>query len=244
MIKRAAQSVAGRTDAVVIGAGHSGLAMSRCLAARSINHVILERGEIANSWRHERWDSLRLLTPNWMSTLPGYDYVGDDPHGYMSMQEVIGFISGYAHASSAPVRTGTTVTSVELYQGCFRIVTDRGEWRCRAVVVASGAFNVLVVPAVSKAVPEKVTQLTPRHYRNPQQLEPGGVLVVGASATGVQLADEIRRARRPLRHCRRRCQGTGCPVATANRFGTRQDAGSECIGKNRRSTRGQTCRCP
>ena len=117
MIKRAAQSVAGRTDVVVIGAGHSGLAMSRCLAARSINHVILERGEIANSWRHERWDSLRLLTPNWLSRLPGYSFCaehgGGDPDGYMSMHETIGFISGYARSTNAPVMTQTQVESVK-----------------------------------------------------------------------------------------------------------------------------------
>ena len=194
MIKRAVRSPSGKIDVVVIGAGHSGLAMSRCLTARSINHIVLERGEVANSWRHERWDSLRLLTPNWMSRLPGYDYVGNEPDGYMSMQDVIGFISGYAEVSSAPVRTGTTVTSVEVHPHGYRVTTDRGEWRCRAVVVASGAFNRPVVPAISKAVPGEIAQLTARHYRNPEQLEPGGVLVVGASATGLQLAEEIQRA--------------------------------------------------
>ena len=197
-IKRAERSSGSEVDVVIIGAGHSGLAMSRCLTARSINHVVLERGEIANSWRHERWDSLRLLTPNWMSKLPGYDYAGDDPHGYMSIQQVIGFISGYAEASLAPVRTGTTVTSVEPHVSGYRVATNRGAWRCRVVVVASGAFNVPVVPAVSKAVPVGITQLTPRQYRNPNQLEPGGVLVVGASATGLQLANEFRRAGHPV----------------------------------------------
>ena len=198
MIRRAVRSGAGNVDVVVIGAGHSGLAMSRCLTARSINHVVLERGEVANTWRRERWDSLRLLTPNWMSRLPGYAYTGDDPDGYMSMQEVIGFISGYAAFSSAPVKTGTTVTSVEPRLDGYRVIADRGEWRCRAVVVASGAFNVPVVPAIGTAVPHDITQLTPRHYRNPKQLQPGGVLVVGSSATGLQLADEIQRAGHPV----------------------------------------------
>ncbi len=185
-------------DVVVIGAGHSGLAMSHCLAARSIDHVVLERGEVANSWRHERWDSLTLLTPNWLSRLPGHSYDGPDPDGYMTMDEVIGFISEYAEHIAAPVRTATTVTGVEAEDGGYRIATDRGAWRCRAVVVASGACNLPAVPAVSRAVPEGMLQLTPHGYRNPRQLAPGGVLVVGASATGLQLADEIQRAGHPV----------------------------------------------
>src|SRR6266511_323619 len=100
-----------RTTTVVIGAGHGGLAMSRCLAERSIDHVVLERREVANSWRTERWDSLRLLTPNWQCRLPGYVYEGDDPDGFMAMSEVVDFVTGYAREISAPVHTGTTVTS-------------------------------------------------------------------------------------------------------------------------------------
>jgi putative flavoprotein involved in K+ transport len=184
----------GTVDVVVIGAGHSGLTISRFLRTRSIGHVILERGEVANSWRRERWDSLRLLTPNWQSSLPGQSYSGDDPDGYMSMSEVVGFIAAYAAAVGAPVRTETTVTSVACLDGGFLVSTDRGSWRCRAVIVASGACNLPAVPAVSEAIPKDILQLTPLHYRNPRQLPPGGVLVVGASATGLQLAGEIERA--------------------------------------------------
>ncbi len=188
------QPDAGAVDVVVIGAGHSGLAASHCLAARSIAHVVLERGEVANSWRRERWDSLRLLTPNWLCTLPGHGYGGDDPDGFMAMDEVIAFIAGYAAAIDAPVRTGTTVESVAATDDGYRVSTDRGSWRCRAVVLASGACNLPSVPAIAEALPDEITQLTPGSYRNPRQLAPGGVLVVGASATGVQLADELRRA--------------------------------------------------
>ena len=95
----------------IVGAGHAGLAMSRCLSQRSIDHVVLERGEVANSWRTERWDSLRLLTPNWQSRLPGLAYDGDDPDGFMTMPEVVDFIERYAAVIDAPVRTGTTVTA-------------------------------------------------------------------------------------------------------------------------------------
>lgn len=181
-------------DVVVIGAGHSGLAMSHCLAARSIDHVVLERGEVANSWRRERWDSLRLLTPNWLSRLPGHAYDGPDPDGYMSMDEVIAFIAGYARHVAAPVLTGTRVTAVDAAGDGYRVVTDHGDWRCRAVVLASGACNLPSVPSLSRAVPGEILQMTPHSYRNPDQLAPGGALIVGASATGLQLADEIHRA--------------------------------------------------
>ena len=106
------------TTTVIIGAGHAGLAMSRCLSDRSIDHVVLERDEVASSWRTERWDSLRLLTPSWLSQLPGYGYRGDDPDGFMTMPEVVDFIAGYAREIAAPVQAGTTVTSVRR--------TDRG----------------------------------------------------------------------------------------------------------------------
>jgi putative flavoprotein involved in K+ transport len=181
-------------DVVVIGAGHSGLAMSHCLTARSIEHVVLERGEIANSWRHERWDSLRLLTPNWLTRLPGCRYSGDNPDGYMSVDEVVGFVTDYATIIDAPVLTGTRVTSITPLDAGYRVRTGNGDWRCRAAVIASGACNLPELPALSKAMPENIAQLTAHEYRNPGQLEPGGVLVVGASSTGLQLADELRRA--------------------------------------------------
>ena len=193
---RRGHPLAGTVDVVVIGAGHAGLAMSRCLSEGSIDHVVLERGEIANSWRHERWDSLRLLTPNWQSRLPGYRYTGTEPDGYMTMPEVVEFIDRYARIIGAPVRSQTTVTSVSLADDGYRVVTDRGEWRCRAVVIASGAHNIPAVPSLSAALPRSLRALAPKDYRNPRQLDGRGVLVVGASATGLQLADEIHRSGR------------------------------------------------
>jgi putative flavoprotein involved in K+ transport len=187
---------ANHTTAVVVGAGHAGLATSRCLSERAIDHVVLERGEVANSWRRERWDSLRLLTPNWQSRLPGFAYDGADPDGYMTMAEVIDFISRYAAASDAPVRTGTDVTSLRQTDDGYHVATTDGEWRCRAVIVASGACNVASVPSLRDGVPASIVSVTALEYRNPAQLPDGGVLVVGASATGVQLADEIQRSGR------------------------------------------------
>jgi putative flavoprotein involved in K+ transport len=166
--------------------------MSRCLSERSIDHVVLERSEVANSWRTERWDSLRLLTPNWQCRLPGHSYDGSDPDGFMTMPEVADFISDYAALIAAPVQSGTPVSSVRRSNGEYRVTTNRGEWRCETVVVATGAFNVPYVPPCSEAVPSSVATLTPREYRNPGQLGEGGVLVVGASATGVQIASEIQ----------------------------------------------------
>jgi putative flavoprotein involved in K+ transport len=183
---------------VVIGGGHAGLAASHFLSDRSIDHVVLERGEVANSWRRERWDSLRLLTPNWQSRLPGLPYEGPDPDGYMTMDDVVGLVERFATSSSAPVRTGVDVTSLRRTDDGYAVSTSRGELRCRTVVIASGACNQPAVPGLSAAVPSPVEQLTPFDYRNPEQLPDGGVLVVGASATGVQLAAEIRRSGRPV----------------------------------------------
>ena len=187
-----------RVTAVVIGAGHAGLAVSRMLTERSIEHVVLERGEVANSWRRERWDSLRLLTPNRQSRLPGHRYDGTEPDGFMTVPEVVEFISRFAAAAAAPVRTRTEVTSVTQVDDGYRILTSNGDFRCRSIVIASGACNVPVVPAVRTAVPSSVECFTPFDYGNPSRLPEGGVLVVGASATGVQLADEIHRSGRPV----------------------------------------------
>jgi putative flavoprotein involved in K+ transport len=176
---------------VIIGAGQSGLAMSRHLTDRSIDHVLLERGEVANSWLTERWDSLRLLTPNWQSRLPSYKYGGDDPDGFMTMPEVVRFLQRFAEVACAPVQTGTHVARVRRFDGGYEIATSQGLWRCRTLVVASGACSIATIPSLSADLPHKVTSLSPLHYRNPDLLPDGGVLVVGASASGIQLAREI-----------------------------------------------------
>ena len=159
---------------------------------------MLERGEVANSWRTERWETLRLLTPNWQSRLPGHTYAGPDPDGYMTMGEVVEFIDRFAIASGAPVRIGTNVTSVRRTDDGYLVTTSDGEIRCRTVVIASGACNRPSAPALATALPSDIEQLTPFDYQGPDKLADGGVLVVGASATGVQLAAEIRRSGRPV----------------------------------------------
>ena len=172
--------------------------MSSRLAARSIDHVVLERGEVANTWRTERWDSLTLLTPNWQSRLPGFGYEGDDPDGFRTMPETIAFLERYAKRVSPPLQTHCPVTAVRRTADGYEVVAAQGTWHCRAVVLATGAFNIAQVPAVAAAVPPGIAQLTTAQYRNPQQLEAGGVMVVGAAASGAQIADEIHRSGRPV----------------------------------------------
>jgi putative flavoprotein involved in K+ transport len=159
---------------------------------------VLERGEIANSWRRERWDSLRLLTPNWQCGLPGIPYEGPDPDGYMTTAEIVELIDRFAARARVRVRTGTNVTSVRPTDNGYQLTTSGGEIRSRTVVIASGACNRPTVPGFAQAVPAEVKQLTTFDYRDPTQLPEGGVLVVGASATGVQLAAELRRSGRPV----------------------------------------------
>ena len=187
-----------RTTTVVVGAGHSGLAMSRCLAERSVDHVVLERGEVAHSWRTRR-PSLRLLTPNWMTRLPGFAYAGDDPDGYLGAPEVARLIDDYAAVSAAPVITGTRVASVGVGGGGYVVRTDHGDWHASTVVVATGAAAVASVPAgLAGRVPAGVLATTSADYRTPDGLPDGGVLVVGASASGVQIAEELQRSGRAV----------------------------------------------
>jgi putative flavoprotein involved in K+ transport len=185
------------TTVVVIGAGHSGLAMSRRLTERSIDHVVLERGSVANSWSTQRWESLRLLTPNWLTRLPGVSYAGDHPDGFLSAGQVAAFLRDYATAVDAPVRTNTLVTRVAARDdGGYLTETDQGNFTSDAIVLASGANNLPNIPVVAAGVPDGVDSLSPLDYRSPEQVLPGGILVVGASATGAQLAHELAAAGR------------------------------------------------
>lgn len=183
---------------VVIGAGHAGLAVSYLLGQRGIDHVVLERGDVANTWRTERWDSLRLLTPNWQARLPGFSYQGDNPDGFMTMPEVVEFIDGYAGYIDAPVETNTAVESLRKDGDRYVLASRDRSWEARSVVVASGAYNQAKVPAIASDLPAGVDSVTAFDYKRPDQLRDGGVLVVGASATGVQLAEEIHRSGRPV----------------------------------------------
>jgi putative flavoprotein involved in K+ transport len=187
-----------QVDVVVIGAGHAGLAVSHALTRHDVEHVVLERGEVANSWKTERWDSLRLLTPNWLTRLPGMAYDGDDPDGFMTVPELIRFIERYAERCDAPVRTGVDVTSVAAADTGYVVTTPEGVWETDAVVLATGAFNRPNVPALAASLPEELEQVTTLDYKRPDGLRGGRVLVVGASATGLQIADELLRSGREV----------------------------------------------
>lgn len=188
-----------RTRVIIIGAGQAGLAMSHCLSRRDIDHVVLERGRVAERWRSERWDSLRLLTPNWMSRLPGWSYDGPDPDGYMTMPEVVRYLEDYASASAVPVEQETAVRAVTATADeAYRVETTRGAWHAPAVVIATGNCDTPLIPAMARDLPADIHQIVPTRYRNPDSLPEGGVLVVGASATGIQLAEELHRSGRPV----------------------------------------------
>jgi len=183
---------------VVIGAGQAGLAMSYCLSELGVDHVVIERGRVAQRWRNQSWDSLTLLTPNWMTRLPGFQYDGDDPDGFMSVADLIALFDRYAALSRAPIVGDTSVIRVVQTGERFRVITDRGAWSADSVVIATGYCDLPAVPAASLGLSTSIAQLAPADYRRPAQLPPGGVLVVGASATGVQLADEIQQSGRQV----------------------------------------------
>jgi putative flavoprotein involved in K+ transport len=186
------------TDAVIIGAGHAGLAMSRCLTDRGVRHVVLDRGCVGERWRTARWDGFRLLTPNWFSRLPGWAYQGPDPDGFMTAEAFVGYLSAYAGSFAAPVVPNTLVTLVERFGTGFAIHTEADMWVSRTVVIATGYHSRAAVPEVANGLACEVAQTTPSGYRSPASLPDGGVLVVGASASGVQLAYDLASAGRQV----------------------------------------------
>ena len=139
-------------ETLIVGAGQAGLAVSRCLTAQGADHVVVERGRIAERWRSARWDSLRLLTPNWMSRLPAWSYPGPDPDGYMAAPELAGYLEDYASSFAAPVHENTTVELVEAAAGGLRVVTDQRTWLAHNVIVATGTENRAYVPEAASGI--------------------------------------------------------------------------------------------
>ena len=186
------------TDVIIIGGGQAGLVMSRNLALRGVDHVVLERGRIAERWYSERWRSLRLLTTNAMSVLPGLPYDGSDPTRSCRPCAFAAYLKRYRSSMGSPIMSGVEVTEVEPAVGGYRVSTTAGEWRSRAVVVATGACETPFRPAMAQAFSTSILQMSPTDYWEPEQLPEGGVLVVGASSTGAQLAEEIHESGRPV----------------------------------------------
>jgi putative flavoprotein involved in K+ transport len=182
-----------RIDVVIVGGGQAGLAMSNCLTRRGIEHVVLERGQIGQRW-HERRAALRLLTPSWMTRLPGHRYSGPDPDGFLRRDGVIELLESYSQESDCPVLTGVTVERVMLASGGYRVSTDRGVWIARSLIVATGACDQPSVPDFGARLHRSIEQVTADRFTAAGELPDGGVLVVGAAASGLQLADEIARS--------------------------------------------------
>lgn len=184
--------LAGHHEVVVVGGGQAGLAVSRCLAAEGIDHVVLERARVASTWHQQRWDSFCLVTPNWQCQLPGYPYAGGDPDGFMVREEIIAYVEGFAASFDPPLYEGVEVTRVscEMPVG-FRIATDRGDLTAGQVVLAVGGYHQPSLPRLAERLPAAVTQLHSSGYRNPQSLPDGAVLVIGSGQSGAQIAEDL-----------------------------------------------------
>jgi putative flavoprotein involved in K+ transport len=191
-------------DVAVVGAGQAGLATSWWLSGTGIEHVVLEAGQVGEAWRH-RWRSLRLVSPNFLNRLPGYPYAGDDPEGFLTRTETIAYLEGYAASFDAPVRTATPVQTIAGDSGAFRVLAGDREIRARAVVVATGAHQRPHVPAGAASLPVRLLQLHSDAYAEPDELPPGGVLVVGGGQAGCQIALEVLASGRPVTLAAGRC---------------------------------------
>jgi putative flavoprotein involved in K+ transport len=183
-------------DTVVVGAGQAGLAASRELTRLGHEHVVLDRGTVGDRWLRRRWDTQTLLTPNWMTRLPGQVYAGPHPDQFMSTADFAEFLRAYARGFSAPVEGGVRVERLQPRGGRLTVSTASGVWIARNVIVATGWCDIPVLPAAAAGLHRSIRSLVSDEYRNPDSLPDGGVLVVGASATGAQLADELRRSGR------------------------------------------------
>jgi putative flavoprotein involved in K+ transport len=180
-----------RYETVIVGGGQAGLAQSYHLGRLGCPHVILERGRVAERWRSERWDSLMFQVPNWSLRLPGQEYRGGRPDGFATRDEVVAFIERYRDAIDAPVRTGVRVDRVAPIDRGFRLETTDGPIEAVNVVVATGPYQEPIFPALRDAVPPGVAQVHSSGYRNPAQLPPGAVLVVGSGASGCQIVEDL-----------------------------------------------------
>jgi cation diffusion facilitator CzcD-associated flavoprotein CzcO len=187
-----------RIGTVVIGGGQAGLSVSRELTQAGVEHVVLERGRVAQTWRG-RWDSFCLVTPNWSVQLPGHSYDGDDPDGFMPRDELVAYLERYAAAVDAPVREGVEVSSLRPHpEGGFELESSAGETVASTVVLSTGAYQRPHRPAGAATLPSDLLQIDSEEYRNPRELPDGPVLVVGSGQSGCQIAEELHEAGRDV----------------------------------------------
>ncbi len=178
-------------DAVVVGGGQAGLAASRELMRNGVEHVVLERGRIGQSWR-DRWDTFCLVSPNWTVQLPDRPYDGDDPDGFMPRDEIVAYLEGYQAAFALPVREGVAALSIERGADGFHIRTTTGDLHARALVLANGAFQRPHRPAGAETLPSDLLRIDVNDFRNAASLPPGRILIVGSGQSGCQIAEELR----------------------------------------------------
>lgn len=189
-----------KVETVIIGGGHAGLTMSYYLRQLGREHLILERGRVAERWSSERWDSFCFQFPNWTIEAPGYKYQSDNPEDFAPGREIVRFIQDYAIFIKAPTRCGVEVTCLEQASGSGRylLTTNNGTIEAAHVVIATGPYQRAVIPAVSLDVPKNIFQVHSSSYRNSNQLPPGAVLVVGSGASGCQIADDLQQRDRQV----------------------------------------------
>ena len=179
-------------ETVVVGGGQAGLALSYYLGSQGREHVVLERGRVAERWRTQRWDSLMFQFPNWSIELPGSAYSGPHPDGFSHAAGVLAFMEHYAEWIKCPLRTGVEVRALSSSKGGrYLVSTNVGAIEARNVAIATGPYQTPRVPAVAAKFPRHIVQVHAADYRNPRQLPPGGVLVVGSGASGCQIAEEL-----------------------------------------------------
>jgi putative flavoprotein involved in K+ transport len=185
-----------QTDTIVIGAGQAGLAISHELTQRGVDHVVLEKGRIGQSWRN-RWDTFCLVTPNWSVQLPGFPYDGDDPNGFMPRDDIVDYLERYAASFGAPVRTETKIENIRAANGSgFVVEADKGAWTAGHLVLATGAYQKPYKPRGADTLPGALPQLELGGYHNEGQLPDGDVLIIGSGQSGCQIAEELHGAGR------------------------------------------------